>query len=93
MVLIGVIQGNGSGVIKPVTRLICGVWKPASSEVSTHNCHDHDQDHDHDHDDLLLLQVLGMSVTTKECLAAALLLVLDQVSKHKINEMPGRGRS
>ena len=50
MVLIGVIKGNGSGVIKPVTRLICGVWKPASSEVSTHYCHDHDHDHDQDHD-------------------------------------------
>jgi len=54
MVLIGTIKGNGSGVIKPVTRLLCGVWKPSSTEI------------------------LDMSVTTKECLLAALLLVLDQ---------------
>jgi hypothetical protein len=54
MVLIGTIKGNGSGVIKPVTRLLCGVWKPSSSEI------------------------LEMSVTTKECLCASILLVLDQ---------------
>jgi len=54
MVVIGTIKGNGSGVIKPVTRLLGGVWKPASSEI------------------------LEMSVTTKECAVAALLLVLDQ---------------
>ena len=33
MVAIGTIKGNGSGVIKPVTRLLCGVWKPSSTEV------------------------------------------------------------
>merc|ERR1712071_206310 len=54
MVVIATIKGNGSGVIKPITRLICGIWKPTSSEV------------------------LDMSVTTKECLMAAVLLVLDQ---------------
>lgn len=54
MVVIGTIKGNGSGVIKPVTRLLGGVWKPASSEI------------------------LEMSVTTKECAVAAVLLVLDQ---------------
>jgi len=54
MVVIGTIKGNGSGVIKPVTRLLGGVWKPASNEI------------------------LEMSVTTKECAVAALLLVLDQ---------------
>jgi hypothetical protein len=54
MVIIGTIKGNGSGVIKPVTRLLGGVWKPASSEI------------------------LEMSVTTKECAVAAVLLVLDQ---------------
>merc|ERR1712112_709011 len=37
-----------------VTRLLGGVWKPASSEI------------------------LEMSVTTKECAVAAVLLVLDQ---------------
>jgi len=51
---IGVIKGNGSGFMKPVTRLICGTWKPQSTEL------------------------LKMSVTSKECLVAALLLVLDQ---------------
>jgi len=54
MVIIGAIKGNGSGFMKPITRLVCGVWQPASTEV------------------------LKMSVTTKECLVAALLLVLDQ---------------
>merc|ERR1712226_147251 len=56
MVLIGTIKGNGSGVIKPVTRLVCGVWKPSASEI------------------------LEMSVTTKECLCASVLLVLDQTN-------------
>lgn len=54
MVVIGTIKGNGSGVIKPVTRLLGGVWKPASNEI------------------------LEMSVTTKECAVAAILLILDQ---------------
>merc|ERR1712080_155388 len=54
MVMIGAIKGNGSGFIKPITRLVCGVWTPSNSEV------------------------LAMSVTTKECIAAALLLVLDE---------------
>lgn len=53
MVMIGAIKGNGSGFIKPITRLVCGVWKPSSSEV------------------------LSMSVTTKECIVAAILIVLD----------------
>jgi len=54
MVMIGLIKGNGSGFMKPVTRLIVGVWKPESSEL------------------------LKMSVTSKECLVAALLLVADK---------------
>jgi len=54
MVMIGAIKGNGSGFMKPITRLVCGQWKPTSTEV------------------------LEMSVTTKECLLAAFLLVLDQ---------------
>jgi len=53
-VMIGLIKGNGSGFMKPMTKLICGTWTPQSSEV------------------------LKMSVTSKECLVAAILLVLDQ---------------
>ena len=51
IIAIGVLKGNGSGFMKPITRLISGEWSPARSEL------------------------LQMSVTTKECLAAALLLL------------------
>jgi len=54
MVMIGLIKGNGSGFMKPFTRLVCGTWKPESSEL------------------------LKMSVTTKECFVAAILMVADQ---------------
>jgi len=33
MVMIGLIKGNGSGFMKPITRLVCGTWKPESSEL------------------------------------------------------------
>ena len=52
IIAIGVLKGNGSGFIKPITRLISGDWSPARSEL------------------------LQMSVTTKEWLAAAVLLLL-----------------
>jgi len=54
MVMIGLIKGNGSGFMKPITRLVCGTWTPQSSEL------------------------LRMSVTSKECLVAAVLLVTDK---------------
>jgi len=54
MVMIGLIKGNGSGFMKPVTRLVCGSWKPQSSEL------------------------LSMSVTSKECLVAAIMMVADK---------------
>ena len=44
-------QGNGSGFMKPITRLILGDWVPANTEF------------------------LKMSATTKECAAAAALLL------------------
>jgi len=53
-VMVGVIKGNGSAFIKPVTRLVCGLWRPDSSEL------------------------LGLSVTSKACLVAALLFVADR---------------
>lgn len=53
MVMIGVIKGNGSGFIKPITRLLCGHWSPGSSEI------------------------LKISVTSKGCILAALLMVAD----------------
>jgi len=53
MVMIGLIKGNGSGFMKPVTRLVCGSWNPESSEL------------------------LSMSVTSKECLVAAIMMVAD----------------
>jgi len=53
-VTVGVIKGNGSGFIKPITRLVCGTWTPESSEL------------------------LKMSVTSKGCLVAAVLMVLDK---------------
>ena len=76
MVMIGLIKGNGSGFMKPVTRsdptqvckipdssmsrLVCGTWQPQSSEL------------------------LKMSVTSKECLVAALLMVADMSGYTKI---------
>eukprot|EP00092_Neocalanus_flemingeri_P015172 GFUD01016389.1.p1 GENE.GFUD01016389.1~~GFUD01016389.1.p1 ORF type:complete len:266 (+),score=54.72 GFUD01016389.1:46-843(+) len=54
MVMIGLIKGNGSGFMRPVTRLVCGVWRPASTEL------------------------LAISVTTKECLVAAMAIVACQ---------------
>ena len=51
IIAIGTLKGNGSGFMKPITRLISGDWSPARSE---------------------LLQV---SVTSKECLAAGALLL------------------
>jgi len=54
MVMIGLIKGNGSGFMKPVTRLVCGTWRPQSSEL------------------------LSMSVTSKECLVAAIMMVADK---------------
>jgi len=54
MVMIGLLKGNGSGFMKPLTRLICGIWRPSSTEL------------------------LAMSVTSKECLVAAVVMVADQ---------------
>lgn len=51
IIAIGVLKGNGSGFIKPLTRLISGDWSPGRSEL------------------------LQLSVTTKACLAAAVLLL------------------
>eukprot|EP00092_Neocalanus_flemingeri_P030655 GFUD01033285.1.p1 GENE.GFUD01033285.1~~GFUD01033285.1.p1 ORF type:complete len:299 (+),score=101.70 GFUD01033285.1:70-966(+) len=33
--IVGVLKGNGSGLLKPLTRLICGVWTPSQSELLT----------------------------------------------------------
>ena len=33
IVAIGALKGNGSGFMKPVTRLISGEWNPARSEL------------------------------------------------------------
>lgn len=55
-IVVGVIKGNGSGFMKPITRLVCGNWTPDKSEL------------------------LGLSVTSKECLVAAMLLVADRQS-------------
>jgi len=33
MVAVGLIKGNGSGLLKPLTRLVCGSWEPARSEL------------------------------------------------------------
>eukprot|EP00088_Acartia_fossae_P018182 TRINITY_DN20470_c0_g1_i2.p1 TRINITY_DN20470_c0_g1~~TRINITY_DN20470_c0_g1_i2.p1 ORF type:complete len:260 (+),score=64.02 TRINITY_DN20470_c0_g1_i2:43-822(+) len=52
-ITVGLIKGNGSAFIKPITRLVAGQWKPNSSEL------------------------LKFSVTSKGCLVAAILLVLD----------------
>ena len=54
MVMIGLLKGNGSGFMKPLTRLICGIWRPSSTEL------------------------LAMSLTSKECLVAAVVMVADQ---------------
>ena len=32
IVMIGVLKGNGSGFMKPLTRLILGDWSPSKSE-------------------------------------------------------------
>jgi len=32
-VIIGVLKGNGSGFLRPLTRLICGVWRPEQTEL------------------------------------------------------------
>jgi len=31
--LVGILKGNGSGLLKPLTGLICGVWRPEHSEL------------------------------------------------------------
>jgi len=33
MVMIGLIKGNGSGFMKPFTRLVCGTWQPGKTEL------------------------------------------------------------
>ncbi|XP_023331794.1 trimeric intracellular cation channel type 1B.1 [Eurytemora carolleeae] len=53
-ITVGLIKGNGSGFMKPITRLVCGTWVPGSSEL------------------------LKMSVTSKGCLVAAVLMVADK---------------
>jgi len=32
-ITVGLIKGNGSGFMKPITRLVCGTWTPGSSEL------------------------------------------------------------
>ena len=113
MVVVGTIKGNGSGVIKPVTRfkpahnfIICGARSLFTKDVNTilpgyfvvfgsqqaMRCENFIPS-------FLLLcppfsfpfpiilchltrscQILEMSLTTKECALAAILLVLDQVT-------------
>jgi len=51
MVVIGLVKGNGSGLMRPVTLLVCGLWSPGKA------------------------QALGMSVTSKQCLLGAVLMV------------------
>ena len=51
ILMIGTLKGNGSGFMKPITRLILGDWIPTKTEI------------------------LKMSTTTKECLAASVLLL------------------
>ena len=53
IIAIGALKGNGSGFMKPITRLISGEWNPSRSEF------------------------LQLSVTTKACLAAAVLLLAE----------------
>ena len=33
LVVIGLVKGAGSNLMRPVTRLVCGVWSPGSTEV------------------------------------------------------------
>ena len=33
--IVGVLKGNGSGLMRPLTRLICGVWRSDQSELLT----------------------------------------------------------
>ena len=58
-------------------RLLGGVWKPASSEVGIFMKYVFSSFWVSYH---LIVQILDMSVTTKECAVAAILLILDQVS-------------
>ena len=51
ILMIGTLKGNGSGFMKPITRLIIGEWTPTKTEI------------------------LKISTTTKECFAAALLIL------------------
>ena len=51
ILMIGTLKGNGSGFMKPITRLIIGDWVPAKTEI------------------------LKMSTTTKECVAASFCLL------------------
>ena len=51
ILMIGTLKGNGSGFMKPITRLIIGDWVPAKTEI------------------------LKMSATTKECVAASFFLL------------------
>merc|ERR1719394_102043 len=55
IIMIGVLKGNGSGFMKPITRLILGDWTPNKSEL------------------------LKFSITSKECVAAALLFLSHQL--------------
>ena len=55
ILMIGALKGNGSGFMKPMTRLILGDWSPSKSEI------------------------LKMSATSKECVAAALLFLSHQL--------------
>jgi len=55
ILMIGALKGNGSGFMKPITRLILGDWSPSKSEI------------------------LKMSATSKECVAAALLFLSHQL--------------
>ena len=51
ILMIGTLKGNGSGFMKPITRLIIGDWVPTKTEI------------------------LKMSATTKECVAASFFLL------------------
>ena len=51
ILMIGTLKGNGSGFMKPITRLLNGDWTPVKTEI------------------------LKMSTTTKECVAASFLLL------------------
>ena len=58
-------------------RLLGGVWKPASNEVGIFMRDVFSSSWVSYH---LIVQILDMSVTTKECAVAAIFLILDQVS-------------